>query len=100
MDADRFDRLTRTFSTVAPRRTALDGALGSTLTMLLNQFGAEEAGARHKKKKKRKNRCKPQCAGKTCGDNGCGGSCGEWTDGLTCDGNSCACPAERACGAV
>jgi GH18 family chitinase len=32
--------------------------------------------------------CTPSCAGKTCGDNGCGGSCGTCTGGATCNGNN------------
>lgn len=33
--------------------------------------------------------CKPDCAGKVCGDDGCGGSCGECTDELSCTTNRC-----------
>ncbi len=29
--------------------------------------------------------CTPDCSGKVCGDNGCGGSCGDCTGGLVCD---------------
>ncbi len=29
--------------------------------------------------------CVPDCAGKTCGDNGCGGSCGSCEDGFICN---------------
>lgn len=32
--------------------------------------------------------CTPNCVGKQCGDNGCGGSCGTCTSG-TCQSNSC-----------
>ncbi|MFT7624667.1 MAG: hypothetical protein ACI9WU_003856, partial [Myxococcota bacterium] len=31
--------------------------------------------------------CSPNCAGKTCGDDGCGGSCGTCADGQTCGGD-------------
>jgi hypothetical protein len=31
--------------------------------------------------------CEPQCLGLTCGDDGCGGSCGECDEGLTCHPN-------------
>jgi hypothetical protein len=39
--------------------------------------------------------CTPNCAGKTCGDDGCGGSCGSCTFPQTCGGggiaNACGC---------
>jgi len=31
--------------------------------------------------------CTPNCAGKQCGDNGCGGSCGTCTEGAVCNQN-------------
>ncbi len=33
--------------------------------------------------------CTPQCVGKTCGFDGCGGSCGTCTTGQTCSYNNC-----------
>ncbi|GMV42146.1 MAG: hypothetical protein AMXMBFR64_38620 [Myxococcales bacterium] len=33
--------------------------------------------------------CVPSCAGKQCGSNGCGGSCGTCPDGLTCSAGQC-----------
>ena len=50
--------------------------------------------------------CVPQCTGKDCGDNGCGGTCGECPEGEICDGQGqCAfhcsgsddCPEEAFC---
>lgn len=41
--------------------------------------------------------CTPSCTGKTCGDDGCGGSCGTCTSTQTCTNNNCvisACPAD------
>lgn len=35
------------------------------------------------------NTCTPNCAGKQCGDNGCGGSCGTCYPGQICTGNVC-----------
>ena len=35
--------------------------------------------------------CAPSCAGKECGDNGCGGSCGGCANGKTCDAGECVC---------
>ena len=38
--------------------------------------------------------CTPSCGGRTCGDDGCGGSCGACAGGRTCSGaGACACPA-------
>ncbi len=40
--------------------------------------------------------CDPQCEGKNCGDDGCGGTCGTCPDGQTCQEGSCASlPAEE-----
>lgn len=36
--------------------------------------------------------CTPDCAGKQCGDNGCGGSCGTCTGSEMCRNNICECP--------
>jgi hypothetical protein len=33
--------------------------------------------------------CTPQCAGKTCGDDGCGGTCGTCQNGQSCENGSC-----------
>ncbi len=33
--------------------------------------------------------CTPDCNGKECGDDGCGGSCGECSDDMTCEGGTC-----------
>ena len=45
--------------------------------------------------------CQPDCAGKACGDNGCGGSCGECTPPDECVAGQCLCQpdcAGKACG--
>ncbi len=45
--------------------------------------------------------CLANCAGKVCGDDGCGGSCGECVEGDACDFGQCMCvPAcgDAACG--
>lgn len=45
--------------------------------------------------------CAPDCVGRACGDDGCGGQCGSCPDGLTCDGDQCGCTADcagRECG--
>jgi hypothetical protein len=73
------------------------------------------AGAKPKKKKKhgKKNKpvrstpaatCSPNCADRTCGNDGCGGSCGSCGANRVCQGGACVCaesPAvtctDRAC---
>ena len=35
--------------------------------------------------------CVPNCSGKACGDNGCGGSCGTCASNRTCQSNQCVC---------
>lgn len=44
--------------------------------------------------------CVPDCAGKACGDDGCGGQCGTCSGALTaCSAGQCTCPAgSQACG--
>jgi hypothetical protein len=109
VDAHRFDSLTRSFSTITPRRAALCGVAGAALTAFLVPFGAEEAGARRKKKKKKKGNappvslppaspppppeppCVPNCTGTTCAGDGCGGRCACNTP-ATCVAGTCTCP--------
>lgn len=46
--------------------------------------------------------CSPSCSAKTCGDDGCGGSCGSCVDGQTCVEGSCvsgsSCSRQANCG--
>ena len=45
--------------------------------------------------------CIPNCAGKECGEDGCGGSCGGCPDGVACEAGLCACVPdcnEKECG--
>jgi hypothetical protein len=132
LDADRFDALTRTLTVASSRRRALVATLGGVLG-LLGLATAQNAEAKNCKKIKNKNkrkkclkqaRCIPTCAGKQCGDDGCGGSCGSCTDPCTectdgvcvatllgaacstetppsvCVSGRCALPCQAACGAT
>src|SRR5687768_17043077 len=95
MDADRFDTLLHALSQTPSRRAAVrmlvGSILGGSVTLGHDDAGAHDALKKCKKKsgkqkkkclKKAKDHnathavCTPNCAGKTCGDNGCGGSCG------------------------
>jgi hypothetical protein len=108
MEAAHFDRLTLLLAGRDSRRTTLAGLLSG----MFGLFGAwtDEATAKNckkiKNKKKRKKclkkkakPCVPDCAGKVCGDDGCGGSCGTCTDLRTCQGGQCACLAVECNGA-
>jgi hypothetical protein len=118
MDGIRFDALARSLSIPGSRRRALGGLLLGSLG-LLSRTEAEDAIAHNLKakckkksgeakkkclKKAKKHQathsgppstlsggsgCTPDCAGKACGDDGCGGSC-DCTGG-TCDNGVCTC---------
>lgn len=82
MDLHRFDDVTRTLGRASSRRTLLRLVFGGVGAFL---FGNDEIEAKPKKRrKKRKKRCKPNCTGKVCGDDGCGGSCGECPGDIRC----------------
>jgi hypothetical protein len=102
MDADRFDALLRSLSHVPSRRGAVRLVAGAALGGAFGWLRATEAEAkkRRKKKGKKKRRCAPQCAGKTCGPDGCGRSCG-WCAGGACEAGICTCPpGTELCGDV
>lgn len=101
MDDSQFDGLARTVGLA--RRTTLKGLLGISLGLGLGH-GAQDDGEAKKHRKKRKGKgkgntntpppaCQPVCANRTCGDDGCGGSCGSCQAGFTCtasgSGRSC-----------
>jgi len=108
MDADRFDTLSRSLWTRASRRAAL----GLTLSGILAARGLAESEAKKKRKKKSKRKsppppppppptviiiCTSNCAGKVCGDDGCGGSCGGCAGGSCGANGQCLCPAGPPC---
>jgi hypothetical protein len=108
MDAIEFDHFTRSLGALITRRRGLGvlTALGAGLA--ISQAEAGKGKKNKKKKKRKKNRkknqknavCQPQCSGRTCGSDGCGGSCGECSGELVCTAGKCQCPAgEGACGA-
>lgn len=117
MDADRFDSLTRTLTTAGSRRRALALAISGALGSLLTPYDAEAHDALEKckklkgdkkkkclKKAKKHDRrhasCTPNCAGKDCGPDGCGRSCGACTGG-DCVNGTCDCPdGQELCGGV
>lgn len=45
--------------------------------------------------------CEPDCSGRECGNDGCGGSCGSCGSNETCDGGQCVCaPSTHDCGFI
>ncbi len=122
MDPHSFDTLARSFGSSASRRGMMSGSLAGLFALLLptGEAGAKR-GSRHgqdrgdgaahghaqrrplgaeKKRKRKKNKkptlCAPDCAGKTCGLNGCGGSCGGCGAATSCIGGQCV-PDGSAC---
>jgi hypothetical protein len=98
MDADRFDALISSLVSGSSRRSALVALTGGLLG-LTSLFGTAEMVAGRKRGKGgkggkgKKKRCKRTCAGKSCGSDGCGGSCGTCVaPRTTCDGTTCRCP--------
>jgi hypothetical protein len=95
---------------ISPRssRRAVSGALiGVPLAGLLQDvLGIEDVAAskqrnrrkqrRRKERRRNENRasssCTPTCTGRTCGDDGCGGSCGTCASPATCRNGVCGCP--------
>ena len=94
MDSRNFDRLMRAFSEASTRRRfgAALVALGLGAAAAVDPLHLDVADARKRRKrrkKKNKNRdkpgeCQPDCAGKDCGPDGCGGSCGTCIAPLLC----------------
>jgi hypothetical protein len=108
MDHDRFDALARRLSGILSRRGALVGLASAVFTALPLTLDSEDAAAGKKGRRKKKGRrqrnrrsqrqdippvvCTPHCTGKTCGDDGCGGSCGDCRADQVCQDGTCVCP--------
>lgn len=88
MDNDAFDRIALRIAEGGSRRSILITALGSGL---LATMTTADAAGRHKRKPKH---CKPKCAHKECGKDGCRGSCGTCTPPEKCVNGKCACITE------
>jgi hypothetical protein len=117
MDADCIESLLRSLAHSPSRRQALRLLVGSVFSRLIarraGDVAAHDALLTCKKlkgdkkkclKKARKHMrtharqllpgCTRQCAGKSCGDDGCGGSCGPCVGG-NCPGGACICSTGR-----
>src|SRR5689334_9697630 len=95
MDAERFERVLRIVTTSASRRQTIGGIVGAVLGWGLGRHPSiATAKGKHGKGKKRKRTrplCTGQCAGRSCGDDGCGGSCGTCGPHTACQGGTCGC---------
>jgi hypothetical protein len=110
MNADRFDALLRSLTATPSRRGVAHALAGIIVAGTLDPlFGLTDAAAKKKKKKRKKKppvsltppiTCTPNCFDRTCGNDGCDGSCGECGAGFLCQGGNCACPpGTKTCGA-
>jgi hypothetical protein len=94
MDDNRIDALAR--DVAGTSRRAVLGVLAVGLAGLGAPRFATETAARRRRKKKGKGRCRPNCTDRTCGSDGCGGSCGACDAGQVCAGGACCQPESRS----
>ena len=94
MDHDRFDGLTRSLGAAASRRgfgrALAGGGLGTLLGSAFGSLAVDAKQKRHTKKKKKD--CQRNCNDRTCGSDGCGGSCGACAANQICRGGTCCVP--------
>ena len=102
MEQHRFTVLKDSFGSVPSRRDILRGLAGAGVSVGSLRL-ADAASAKNKKtgkKKTKKNdtqqRCTPNCAERTCGNDGCGGSCGACGISQVCHGGTCCVPESRS----
>jgi hypothetical protein len=99
MDDSRFDALAKGLAATSPRRQLVRGfgLIGLTIGL-----GATDPPAGFAKRKKRKKKlapqtgCSPDCRDRSCGPDGCGGSCGSCQANEACFQGRCVCA--PACG--
>ena len=104
MDQHRLTVLKDSFGSVPSRRDILRGLAGAGLGLGLGSLRlADAASAKNKKKGKKKSKtkdtqqhCAPNCAERTCGNDGCGGSCGACGISQVCHGGTCCVPESRS----
>ena len=92
MDAERIATLLCSLATGSSRRGLVAGLASNLLAVLPLVLRGEDAAAKknkRKRKKRKKTRCSPNCSDRTCGNDGCGGSCGSCAANQTCGGGVC-----------
>lgn len=94
MEHERFDTLARDVAGVS--RRAVVGVLAAGLAGLTGpRLGTDVEAGKRRRKKRPRGRCKPNCADRSCGADGCGGSCGICGAGQVCFGGTCCVPESR-----
>lgn len=99
MDDARFDAFARSLTHSRRGAARLLGSLACGGVPAIVAVSSVEAKKRKKKRKKQpppppppSGTCQPNCAERTCGSDGCGGSCGSCSGGQECRGGTCDCP--------
>jgi hypothetical protein len=98
MDQHHFPAWTRSVRSLPSRRDVVRALAGSGLglgALRLSDAVAAKNKKKGKKKRKKKNtqqRCTPNCTERTCGNDGCGGSCGTCGSAQVCRGGACCTP--------
>lgn len=108
MDGSQFDALARSLAAGRSRRglSRFFGGLALGGPLALQRLQAEARGKKGKKRKKKRKKkrggqtalpgCTPNCFERTCGNDGCGGSCGPCAGNEVCQSGRCVCV--PACG--
>jgi hypothetical protein len=95
----RFETATRSLTGLPSRRDVLrslaSAGLGLGALRLPDAVAAKNKQKGKKRKKKVQQRCMPNCTERTCGNDGCGGSCGACGPTQVCHGGTCCVPESR-----
>jgi hypothetical protein len=97
MDQHPLTTLTRTLKHLPTRRDVVRGLAGAGLglsALRISDLTEAKKGKRNKKHKRRS--CKPNCHDRSCGNDGCGGSCGACVADQICHGGTCCTPQRPA----
>jgi len=99
MDQHPFTALTRSVRGVPSRRDVLHGLAAAGLGLAALRLPDAVTAKKKRKKKSKKTdtqqQCTPNCVERTCGNDGCGGSCGGCGANQVCHGGTCCVPESR-----
>lgn len=95
MDQVRFDLLARSVGTAVSRRSIGGMVSAAGLATIFGGFVQRDTEAKKGKKKRNKARCTPNCSDRTCGNDGCGGTCGTCSANQVCHRGTCCQPESR-----
>jgi hypothetical protein len=101
MNQTRFNAVTQSVTRVPSRRDVLRGLAGAGIGTLWLPGIADAKNKRGKKRKKKNTQqptsnCTPNCVDRTCGSDGCGGSCGTCAADQVCHGGTCCVPESQS----